>query len=94
MTLEMRMLLSLKIQALRSTDIPVDLPIPTSQYLNEEQREDAKNWVLSVSIDSGTEHRLTTRPCDTCSAEIYEASSWCYQCNTDYEICVVTGICL
>jgi len=73
-----------------NTDIPFDLPLPTSHYLDEEKREDAKNWVLQASL-ANQDYALSKRPCDSCNTEIYEATSWCYACNSEAEICVVSG---
>ncbi|PRP88103.1 intraflagellar transport protein [Planoprotostelium fungivorum] len=73
-----------------NTDIPFDLPLPTSHYLDEEKREDAKNWVLQASL-TNQEYVLSKRNCDGCSSEIYEASSWCYACSAETEVCIVSG---
>jgi intraflagellar transport protein 172 len=76
-----------------NTDVPFDIELPSRQYLSEERRDDARSWVLQASLDHNTETQsgLTTRPCDNCGVETYEASLVCHQCKEDYEVCSVTG---
>ena len=93
MTLEMKTASSLKIQASRILIFRLIFQSQLPRLMKNKEKMQ-RIGCYSVNIAYRTEHRLTTRPLAIFSAEIYEASSWCYQCNTDYEICVVTGICL
>lgn len=43
------------------TDFPMEIPLPTTQYLTEAKREEVHEWVLSVSMDQRTKQSL---PCD------------------------------
>lgn len=74
------------------TDIPVfDIPLPDSNFTSEEQREKIKDWVLQVSMDQKVDQNLTFCACETCGNQMYEASLKCFNCNTTYECCLVTG---
>lgn len=42
-------------QDLSKTDFPRDVPIPAAPHLSEDEVEDIKQWVLSVSMDQHME---------------------------------------
>mmetsp|Transcript_15284 Transcript_15284/g.25210 ORF Transcript_15284/g.25210 Transcript_15284/m.25210 type:complete len:1767 (+) Transcript_15284:218-5518(+) len=73
------------------TDIPYDFPLPEKQYLSEEKREEVRDWVLQLSMDQRVEQVLSTRPCDKCGSDLYEASLSCWNCKFEYTPCIVTG---
>lgn len=66
------------------TDIPLEVPVPESQYLNEDQLEEVKEWVLAVSMDQKVEQIL---PVD--ERGCYEASL--IASNSDSLPCVISG---
>lgn len=74
-----------------NTDVPYDIPLPKRQYLDEDRRESVRSWVLQSSLDTSMNQTLSTRPCDNCAVELYEASTICYQCKNTYDCCIVTG---
>eukprot|EP01112_Ceratiomyxa_fruticulosa_P003353 TRINITY_DN13710_c0_g1_i1.p1 TRINITY_DN13710_c0_g1~~TRINITY_DN13710_c0_g1_i1.p1 ORF type:complete len:131 (-),score=23.22 TRINITY_DN13710_c0_g1_i1:188-580(-) len=76
---------------LENTDLPMDVPLPTQQFLDEESREEVRNWILATSVDSSVSQELRTRNCDACNEEIYEASLKCVKCNNECQACVITG---
>lgn len=43
---------------LRVTDFPLEVPLPASLSLTREDREEIREWVLTVSIDQKLEQRL------------------------------------
>ena len=75
------------------TDIPppYKMGLPTKQFLSEEDREDIRDWVLTLSLGTETDQTLPTRPCDNCGTDIYEASLSCHNCHTQYPSCIVSG---
>lgn len=75
-----------------NTDIPVyDIPLPDSNFINEDQREKIKDWVLQVSMDQKVDQNLSLCSCEICNAQMYEASLKCFNCNNTYEPCLITG---
>eukprot|EP01116_Phalansterium_solitarium_P017851 TRINITY_DN4518_c0_g1_i1.p1 TRINITY_DN4518_c0_g1~~TRINITY_DN4518_c0_g1_i1.p1 ORF type:complete len:1449 (+),score=743.80 TRINITY_DN4518_c0_g1_i1:1439-5785(+) len=78
-------------QDFENSDVPYDIPLPKQQYLDEDRRESVRSWVLQSSLDTSMNQTLSTRPCDNCAVELYEASSLCYQCKNSYDCCIVTG---
>ena len=77
------------------TDIPPPhkMGLPTAQYLDEDEREDVRDWVLTMSVDADIDQTLPTRDCDNCGTHIYEASLSCHSCRTQYPSCIVSGAC-
>ncbi|KAK7085982.1 hypothetical protein SK128_023173 [Halocaridina rubra] len=67
------------------TDIPYEIPMPESLSIPDSLREEAKEWVLAVSMDQRVEQVL---PLD--ERMVYEASL-IGQDNTVYPACVITG---
>ncbi|GMH45662.1 hypothetical protein BSKO_13619 [Bryopsis sp. KO-2023] len=73
------------------TDIPYDFELPEKDYVPEDQREEVRDWVLTISMDQQVDQTLSTRPCDRCGSDIYEASLVCQNCKVAWEACAVTG---
>ncbi|XP_076029417.1 intraflagellar transport protein Oseg2 isoform X2 [Oratosquilla oratoria] len=67
------------------TDIPYEIPLPESMVIPEALREEAKEWVLAVSMDQKVEQVL---PLD--ERMVYEASLVGSD-GTHYPPCVITG---
>lgn len=40
------------------TDFPLEVPLPPSLSLSREEREEVREWVLTVSVDQQVEQRL------------------------------------
>ena len=74
-----------------NTDIPYDFHLPSAHYLDEAQREEVRDWVLTISMDQQVEQSLSLRTCANCGVDTYAASLKCHSCNTMFEPCVVTG---
>ncbi|XP_024531630.1 intraflagellar transport protein 172 [Selaginella moellendorffii] len=76
---------------LDTSDIPRSFPVPQKHYLEENQREQVRDWLIQLSMDQQVEPVLPTRSCDRCSGEIYEASLTCFYCKLESKPCCVTG---
>ena len=65
--------------------IPLNGPLPSTHYINDEDtREEARTWVLSIVTDSGVEQRL--KPRNSSKGTIYEGLY-----SSDRPTCIVTG---
>merc|ERR1712048_254190 len=75
------------------TDIPspYDLDLPEAPYIQGQQVEEIRDWVLGWSMDQSVQQKMDLRPCDKCRTEIYCATLSCPHCKTTYEPCAVTG---
>mmetsp|Transcript_36011 Transcript_36011/g.113938 ORF Transcript_36011/g.113938 Transcript_36011/m.113938 type:complete len:205 (+) Transcript_36011:103-717(+) len=73
------------------TDIPFDYPLPDQHYLDEDKREEVRDWVLALSMDQQVDQSLSTRTCGHCGTETYAGSLTCHECKARSETCVVTG---
>ncbi|KAF5830572.1 intraflagellar protein IFT172 [Dunaliella salina] len=73
------------------TDIPFDFNIPQRPYASEDQREEVRNFVLELSMDQAVDQTLSTRPCDSCGVQTYEANLECHNCKHRWEACAVSG---
>jgi hypothetical protein len=51
----------------------------------------ARNYVLEVSMDQQVEQSLSTRPCEHCGVDTYEANLTCHACQAHWEPCAVSG---
>lgn len=58
-----------------------DFDLPQEQYISEEKQEEVRNWVITVSMDQQVDQSLSTRCCDQCGSDIYEASLICKSCK-------------
>jgi intraflagellar transport protein 172 len=75
-----------------TTDIPspFSVPMPSKPSYTEEQREEAREWVLDAGVkDSG--QALAMRLCDHCAKNTYAAGVTCHSCKEAKDPCVVTG---
>lgn len=75
------------------TDIPYpeQVPLPDSNFLNEDKREEIRDWVLQcISMDQKHNQGLSMRDCDYCGNSVYEANLT-GPCGKMYEACCVTG---
>lgn len=68
------------------TDIPYDISLPEEQSISDDDKEEAKEWVLAVSMDQRVQQELNTdeRGC-------YEASLLNVHSNVYSPPCVLTG---
>ncbi|KAG7173582.1 Intraflagellar transport protein 172-like [Homarus americanus] len=67
------------------TDIPYEIPLPLTLTIPESLREEAKEWVLAVSMDQQVEQVLPVDERMTYEASLVDAS------NTTYPPCVISG---
>uniref|UniRef100_H0ZWS4 Intraflagellar transport protein 172 homolog n=1 Tax=Taeniopygia guttata TaxID=59729 RepID=H0ZWS4_TAEGU len=70
----------------QQTDIPFEVPLPAHQHVPEEQREEVRDWVLTVSMDQRLEQAL---PQDERST--YEASLVAAGTGVPSLPCMLTG---
>ena len=73
------------------TDIPFDIQLPPEKNVPSERYDEAKEWVLTVSMENSVEQQLTRRTCSRCGSKVYEAALVCPNCREEFESCVVTG---
>nr|XP_020664000.1 intraflagellar transport protein 172 homolog [Pogona vitticeps] len=59
----------------QNTDIPFEVPLPAKQHVSEEQREEIRDWVLTVSMDQRLEQVLPRDERDTYEASLVAAST-------------------
>jgi intraflagellar transport protein 172 len=74
-----------------NSDIPFDFEIPHEHSVSDANREDARSWVLAVSLDTGIEQQLPERDCSNCGRHTFEGALKCSQCQHLSEPCAVTG---
>ncbi|XP_076872854.1 intraflagellar transport protein 172 homolog [Brachyhypopomus gauderio] len=70
----------------QDTDIPFEVPLPSKLYVTVEQREEIRDWVLSVSMDQRVEQVLSRDERGT-----YEASLTAAHTGIRSLPCVITG---
>ncbi|XP_074197923.1 intraflagellar transport protein 172 homolog isoform X2 [Camelus bactrianus] len=70
----------------QDTDIPFEVPLPAKQHVPEAQREEVRNWVITVSVDQRLEQVL---PQDERGA--YEASLVAASTGVQALPCLITG---
>jgi intraflagellar transport protein 172 len=70
---------------------PSDMRLPRTCTVPERAREEAKEWVLTVSMDRKVEQSLARRPCLACGAQIFEGALACPACHAQFPSDVVTG---
>lgn len=73
------------------TDIPFDFLIPQRPYVSEAVREDVRNFVLELSMDTSVDQSLALRNCEQCGTDTYEANLTCHACKHKWEPCAVSG---
>ena len=67
----------------QNTDIPspYDVPLPEKNLINDQKKEELRDWLLQMSINQKVEQVLPTRPCDKCGKQMYEAGLRCNSCK-------------
>ncbi|RLV86206.1 hypothetical protein DV515_00015928 [Chloebia gouldiae] len=70
----------------QQTDIPFEVPLPAHQHVPEEQREEVRDWVLTVSMDQRLEQALPQDERGT-----YEASLVAVGTGAPSLPCMLTG---
>lgn len=76
------------------TDIPspYDIALPEKNFINPQERDKIRDWVLQINMDGNVGQALPTRQCEKCGYEhLYEASLNCPQCKTTWDPCIITG---
>eukprot|EP01063_Lacrimia_lanifica_P008046 TRINITY_DN1519_c0_g1_i1.p1 TRINITY_DN1519_c0_g1~~TRINITY_DN1519_c0_g1_i1.p1 ORF type:complete len:1768 (+),score=790.58 TRINITY_DN1519_c0_g1_i1:95-5398(+) len=73
------------------SDVPFDFEIPKEPWVAAEPAEQARQWVLSMSVDTKLAQTLATVKCQKCQAPNWEGSTRCHQCWDELPECVVTG---
>jgi intraflagellar transport protein 172 len=75
------------------TDIPApfDYALPKVQYLDEDKREDVRDWVLQISMNQQVDQSLDTNSCGKCGESFYVACLTCPNCKTQSDACILTG---
>ena len=86
-----------------NTDVPspYDVPLPEKNVINEQKKEEIRDWLLQVtniyiyikqlSINQKVEQILPTRQCENCGQSIFEASLRCNHCKNASEPCIISG---
>ncbi|EFC47925.1 hypothetical protein NAEGRDRAFT_63764 [Naegleria gruberi] len=75
----------------QGTDVPYKVPIPVSQLIDDDFKDDITNVVLQKSMNASFNNSLSKCSCPSCKQQIYIANSNCSKCKTQFEICSVTG---
>lgn len=77
----------------QDTDIPspFEIPLPEKNLISNEERDNIRDWVLSMNMDSSITQSLSKRNCENCGNEIYEGSLVCPQCRFGWEPCIISG---
>ncbi|KAM3856962.1 intraflagellar transport protein 172 homolog [Vipera latastei] len=70
----------------QNTDIPFEVPLPAKPHISEEQREEIRDWVLTVSMDQRLEQVLPQDERDTYEASLVAASTGVHSLP-----CLITG---
>lgn len=70
---------------------PDQLADEPAHYVGDAQKEEARDWVLAVSMDSRVDQSLPTRPCFSCGSKIFDAALGCSSCRATFPACIVTG---
>ena len=73
------------------SDVPFDFEVPKEPWVAQEPAEQARQWVLSMSVDNKLEQVLTTVKCGKCTSSNWEGSIRCHSCWDEVDECVVTG---
>jgi intraflagellar transport protein 172 len=73
---------------LRTTDFPLEVPLPPSLSLDRSQREEVREWVLTVSMDQRVDQGL---PLDQQGIYIGSLSSHADPSTSSLSECALTG---
>ncbi|XP_011499324.1 PREDICTED: intraflagellar transport protein osm-1 [Ceratosolen solmsi marchali] len=78
----------LDMEDLRVTDFPLEVPLPSSLSLDRNQREEVREWVLTVSMDQRVDQGL---PLDQRGVYVGSLSSHADSSTSPLPECVLTG---
>eukprot|EP01028_Stygiella_incarcerata_P009695 TRINITY_DN4643_c0_g1_i1.p1 TRINITY_DN4643_c0_g1~~TRINITY_DN4643_c0_g1_i1.p1 ORF type:complete len:1792 (-),score=469.38 TRINITY_DN4643_c0_g1_i1:1897-7272(-) len=73
------------------TDIPYEFDIPETHALAKASREEARSWILMMSLEQSEDHELSKVPCERCGSEMFEGNLKCHSCGADHPECIVSG---
>ena len=59
--------------------------------MDEKSREEARDWVLTVSMDRAVTQQLPERACAKCGGSTFAGALKCHRCGAESERCAVTG---
>jgi intraflagellar transport protein 172 len=65
--------------------------LPRHNFILEKSHEEAKEWVLTTSMDRKVAQELPKRPCFSCSQSIFDGALSCTSCNAQFPSCAITG---
>lgn len=77
----------LDVDDLRVTDFPLEVPLPPSLSLTKDQREEVREWVLTVSMDQKVEQGLPTDHRGTYTGSLTNSTDK----SNPLEECILTG---
>ncbi|KAL3317647.1 hypothetical protein Ciccas_003697 [Cichlidogyrus casuarinus] len=72
-----------------STDIPTKVPLPSSFHTTKEEHEEARNWILSVSMSKKLERKLPVDSRGVFLASLHSSNENLSTSQTD--ACILTG---
>ena len=78
---------------LANTDVPkpARLFLPSAHAVDEKRREEARDWVLTISMDRAVTQQLPERKCQKCLGSTFAGALKCHRCGAESEACAVTG---
>jgi intraflagellar transport protein 172 len=76
-----------------NTDVPkpARLFLPSAHAVDERRREEARDWVLTISMDRAVTQQLPERKCQKCQGSTFAGALTCHRCGAESEACAVTG---
>eukprot|EP01006_Ploeotia_vitrea_P029927 TRINITY_DN62385_c0_g2_i1.p1 TRINITY_DN62385_c0_g2~~TRINITY_DN62385_c0_g2_i1.p1 ORF type:complete len:917 (-),score=137.59 TRINITY_DN62385_c0_g2_i1:98-2488(-) len=75
-----------------NSDLPPEFVVPKVPVVSAEKIEDVRQWVLTEAVDDSAAHKFGTAQCPKCGDDkLFEASSGCRKCGTQFDKCVITG---
>jgi len=76
-----------------NTDVPkpARLFLPSAHAVDEKRREEARDWVLTISMDRAVTQQLPERACQKCQGSTFAGALKCHRCGAESEACAVTG---
>ena len=75
-------------------DIPLlsELSLPTSNLISKEEKNEIRDWLLSISAKFGTELCPTKKRCEHCGSHVSERCLSCPKCHGLLgQMCILTG---
>ena len=70
---------------------PQNFTLPRRAFIAPRSREEAKEWVLAVSMDRSVKAGLASRNCAGCGKSTPECALVCAGCGVSAPPCIVTG---